>query len=497
MKKIATGKEARKKLLSGANKVANIVGSTMGAQGRNTVFGTQYHTPTVTNDGFLSGIQVQLEDGIEQLGADLINVGTGRTNTAVRAGRTTTTVLSQALINQFIYTKYPMKIRKQLLEEVELVCDMLDNMKTPIDGIDDIRHIATVASESKEIGNMIADLVQEIGVEGVVAVQESQDPSITIERVKGLQVEEGYFSPYMINTENGEAVLDDAYILITTNKIDNIRDFIPVLEKIGKTTRKLVLVCDGIDSVSLGTMIQNKMQGNFEIIAMKLPTDGKETFAQDIATVTGGKVVSPSTGIMMKDFEVEMLGRADSVVMKEKTTTFIGGKGNTAEAIAQLKSLEQSHKRDKRIANLMGGIAVIKVGASTDTEMKYLKMKIDDAVIESQAAIADGIVEGGGLALYRISNNLPKKSLLRKALKSPIRRIIKNSGANVWLTLTLIEMLEKGYDVSCGKFVNMFEAGIVDPVKVTKAVVRNAVSCAAIFITTDTVITKDYDSPKN
>lgn len=499
MKKIATGKQARKKLIKGANIVANIVGSTMGPQGRNVVFGTQYHTPTVTNDGFLSGIQVQVEDGIEQLGADLVNVGTGRTNVAVRAGRTTTTVLSQALINEYGFSKSPMQVRKKLLEEVEVVCDMLDEVKIPIEGIEDIRHIATVASESEDIGNMIADLVNEIGKEGVVMVEESQEPSITIERVKGLQVEEGYLSPYMVNNELGEAVIEDAKIFVTTNKIDNIKDFLPVIEKVvASGQRKLVIVCDGMDSVSLGTFIQNKMTGHFEVIALKLPSEGKNEMAQDIATVTGATLFSPTTGKTTKDFTVDDLGKADKVVMKEKTTTFIGGKGKTAEAIEYLKTLDQSFKRDKRIANLMGGIAVIKVGASSDTEMKYLKMKIDDAVIEAQAAIADGIVEGGGVALYRISKQLPKDFLIRKALQAPIRKIIKNSGKYPSWVLTIMDMFkDQGYDASSRTLVNMFDSGIVDPVKVTKAVVRNAVSCASIFITTDTVITKDYDTPKN
>jgi len=499
MKKIATGKEARRKLISGANKVADIVGSTMGPSGRNVVFGTQYQTPTVTNDGFLSGVQVQLEDKIEQLGADLINVGTGRTNTTVRAGRTTTTVLSQALINQYGFSKNPMRVREKLLEEVEEVCRMLDEVKIPVEGIDEIRHIATVASESEDIGRMIADLVDKIGKDGVVDVQESQEPSIIIERVKGLRVEEGYLSPYMINNERGEAVIEDAHVLVTSEKITSIKELLPTIEKIAKAgIKKLVLVCDGVDSVSLGTFIQNKMQGNFEVIAMKLPSDSKQETALDIATVTGGEVFSPSTGMMLKDFVVEDLGRADRVVMKDTSTTFIGGKGNVTDAVAHLKTLDQSYKRDKRIANLMGGVAIIKVGASTDTEMKYLRMKIDDAVSEAQAAIAEGVVEGGGVALYRISLLLPRKSLLRKALQAPVRKIIENSESNVFLTLLRLGLYsDMGYDAKSREIVNMFEKGILDPVKVTKSVLRNAVSCAGIFITTDAVISKEYETTKN
>lgn len=493
------GRDARKALIRGANKAADVITCTLGPQGRNVVFGTDFYTPTITNDGLVSIAQVKLEDPIEQLGAELIMMSTGKTNSNVGDGTTTTTTIAQALINQYGHVKNPMSIRSRLTIEAQEVAQRLEVLAIPIDSDEQIRQIATISSESEEIGALVADVVKKVGKDGVVVVQESQGTQTEVEIVNGLKTEQGYLSPYMINTEKGEAYMEDCPIVITTERIENIKAFIPFLENlVGKTgERRFVLVCDGVDAVTLGTIVANKGEfyksggaKAFEINVMKLPNN-KDELAQDIATITGGTVISNATGVTFKSFDPEtMLGRADKVTMKSDSSTFQGGKGTKIkEAVEKLKQLPPSNQLNARIANLLGGIAVIKVGGTTDTEMKYKKLKIDDAVNATAAAIADGVVEGGGAMLYKLSHDFP---LLKKAMQSPLRQIMKNAEKNIPLTLLLLSMSpEKGYDAYNDRFVDLLEEGIIDPVKVTRNAILNAVSTAGIFITTNVAISKD------
>lgn len=502
MKHIKLGNKAREALRRGANKAADVITCTLGPRGMNVVYGTEYYTPTVTNDGLISIAQVKLDDPIEQMGAELIMMSTGKTNTNVGDGTTTTTTIAQTLINQYGETKNPMDMRNRLTEEAERVTERLKELAIPIETDEQIRQIATISAESEEIGDLVADVVKKVGKDGVVVVQESQSSSTEVEIVNGMKTEEGYLSPYMVNTEKGEALIEDAPVIVTTERIDSVKNFIPFLENlVGKTgERRFVLVCDGLDAVTLGTIIANKAEfyksggaKAFEINVMKLPVNHKEEVAQDIATITGGTVISSSTGVTFKTFDpTTMVGRCDKVTMKSDSTTFVGGKGTKIkEEIEKLRQLPETPRRNSRIANLSGGVALIKVGASTDTEMKYLKLKIDDAVNATAAAIADGVVEGGGMTLYRLSHEFP---LLKKGMQAPLKQIMKNAGKN-WLQryvlLTLLNRSTKGYDAKNDTTVDLIERGIIDPVKVTINAIRNATSTAGIFITTNVAISKE------
>lgn len=499
MKKILLGNKAKKSLIAGANKASDMVTRTLGPQGRNAVFGADYYTPTITNDGKTVIFQVKLDDPIEQIGAELVMMSTGKTDSNVGDGTTTTTTIAQKLINQYGYSKNPMKIRNILQKELEGVLEALDEATLKIETDEQIEAIATVASESSEIGKLVANVVKKVGKDGVVMVQESTGADTEVEIVNGLKTNEGYMSPYMVNTEKGEAYMEEAPIIVTTEKIESVRAFIPFLENLVKSTgeRKFILVCSGLDATTLGTIIANKAEfyktggtKAFEINVMKLHN---ENMAQDIATVTGAKLISPSTGITFKSFDPKtMLGRCDKVTMKSHSTTFIGGHGDTREAVEQLRNLPETPERNSRIANLVGGVALIKVGASTDTEMKYLKLKIEDAVNATTAAISDGIVEGGGAMLHSLSHQFP---YLGRAMRAPLEQIIRNTGKSVWWTMFKLSFSKgKGYDAKTDTFVDLLDAGIIDPVKVTKNAIINAVSTAGIFITTDVAISKNYDS---
>ena len=541
-KQIKFNEDARQELKKGVDKLTDAVRITLGPKGRNVVLDKGFGTPSITNDGVTVAKEIELEDKFQNMGAELIKEVAEKTNDIAGDGTTTAVVLAQAMIEEGLKNVTagtdPLGIKKGIDKAVTATIEALNKIKKPVNDKKEIEQVATIASEDKEVGKLLSDIMEEVGKDGVVTVEESQTFGLSKELVEGMQFDNGYISPYMItNTERMEAEYKEPLILITDQKISAINDILPILEKLIQAGKKsLVIIAEEIEGEALATLVVNKLRGIFNALAVKAPGygDRRKEMMQDIAIITGGKVISEETGLKLENTDLNMLGQADKIISTKEKTTIIGGKGEKSEIekrIKQIKTqLEQvegsrsafdSEKLQERLAKLSGGVAVIKVGAATETEMKYKKLKIEDALNATRAAIEEGIVPGGGAALIKaaymldelINENLSEEekigiNIVKKALISPLRQIAENAGIkDISIIVDDVQKKEHtniGYDFTKTDFtdikrgrVDMLEAGIVDPVKVTRSALQNAASMASIFLTTEAVITDIPEEKKD
>lgn len=532
-KEVIFGEEVKKKLQKGVDTVANAVKVTLGPRGRNVILDKGYGGPTVTNDGVSIAKEVVLKDKFENMGAEIVKEVANKTNELAGDGTTTATVLTQALftegLKQTTMGVNAMAVRAGMEQAAKDVVEALRSMATPIANIEEIKQAATISAENAEIGEKIAETIDKVGKDGVVTVEESQSFGIETEFTEGMEFDRGYVSPYMVtNPERMEAEYKNAQILVTDKKISSIQEILPLLEKIAQTGKKeLVIIADEIEGEALTTFVINKLKGGFSVLGIKAPGygDRKKEVLQDIAITTGGQLVTDDLGIKLENVELTQLGKADRIVSTKDNTVIVGGQGDKDEIknrVVALRAQEEAStsKFDKekiaeRIAKLSGGVAVIKVGAATETEMKYLKLKIEDAVNATKAAIEEGIVPGGGTSLVRAAfmvekDVLSKKDLSReeligykivlKALEEPLRQIADNTGKDEGAVI--VQKVKDaggnaGYDAYNGEMVSdMIKAGIIDPVKVERAGVQHSVSAAAILLTTECAIADEPEENK-
>ena len=513
----------------GIDHLAEAVKITLGPKGRNVILGKSFGSPQITNDGVTIAKEIELEDKFENMGAELVKEVASKTNDLVGDGTTTSVILTQAIINEGL--KYAtagvnvISLKHELERALDNVKNKLQELAKPVKNKDEIVQVATISSESEELGKIIAEAVEVVGKDGAVTVEESQGTGIEKEIVKGMQFDRGYVSPYMVtNSERMEAVIDDPYILITDKKISSIQDILPVLEKIAKTGRKeLVIIAEEVEGDALATLVVNRLRGAFSALAVKAPGfgDRRKEMLEDIATVTGGKVISEEIGLKLESTELSMLGHARRVVSDKDNTTIVGGKGKKEEIEKRIKQIRaqmekttsdyDKEKLQERLAKLSGGVAVIRVGAATETEMKYIKLKIEDAVAATKAAMAEGIVPGGGIALFKVALILEDgwnraqdvsmerqaaRAIVLRALEEPMAQIASNCGKRAGeITSKIKEKISAdaksnaGYEAVNDKIVNdMIKEGIVDPVKVVRAAFENALSVGAMFLTTESAI---------
>ncbi|KKT74933.1 MAG: 60 kDa chaperonin [Parcubacteria group bacterium GW2011_GWB1_44_7] len=536
-KKIIYNEDARKALKRGVDKVADAVKITIGPRGRNVVFDRGYGAPTITNDGVSIAKEITLKDKFENMGAEIVKEVASKTNDVAGDGTTTSVILTQTIFSEGLRQTglgaNAMAIRGGIEKATELVVKTLKEIAKPIKGKEEIRQVAAISSENEEVGKIIADTIDKVGKDGVVTVEEAQTIGVDSEVVEGLEFDKGYVSPYMItNAERMEAEYRDPLILITDKKISGIKEILPLLEKLATTGKKdLVIIAEEVEGEALTTFVLNKLRGAFNVLAVKAPGygDRKKDLLGDIAVTVGAKVVSEELGIKLENIEIKMLGQARRVVANKDKTVIVGGKGKKPEIEARLISLKKQkesldskydiEKLDERIAKLSGGVAVIRVGAATETEMKYLKLKIEDAVNATKAAIAEGIVAGGGVAFIRAAGkasdwlerekakgkNFTKEfevgfQIVIKALESPLRQIAVNAGkddGSVIVEKIRVAKGNAGYDALKDEMVSdMMLAGIIDPVKVTRSGLENAASAAAILLTTEAAIADEPEEKK-
>ena len=532
-KQLKFDEQARQELKKGVDELASAVKVTLGPRGRNVVLDKGFGTPTITNDGVTIAKEIELEEKFQNMGAELIKEVAEKTNDVAGDGTTTAVVLAQAIVEEGLKNvtagSDPLGIKKGIDKAVKATIESLNKIKKPVKAKKEIAQVATIASEDEEVGNMIADVMEEVGKDGVVTVEESQTFGLSKELVEGLQFDKGYISPYMITSaERMEAEYKEPYILLTDQKISAINDILPLLEKLTQAGKKeLVIIADEVEGEALATLVVNKLRGIFNALAVKAPGfgDRRKEMLEDIATVTGGKVISEDVGLKLENAELNMLGEANKVIATKENTTIVGGKGNKAEIEDRVKQIKvQLEKNDsefdkeklqERLAKLAGGVAVIKVGAATETEMKHKKFKIEDALNATRAAIDEGIVPGGGVALIKAVYSMDEFfegqfseeekigiNIIKKALVSPLRQIAENAGVKD--ISIIIDDIKKGdnigYDftktdsknLKKGR-VDMMEAGIIDPLKVVRSALENAASMASVFLTTESAIT---DIPK-
>ncbi|MEK7510969.1 MAG: chaperonin GroEL [Patescibacteria group bacterium] len=529
-KQILFGEEARKGIHEGLSKAAKAVKVTLGPRGRNVVLEKSYGGPRITNDGVSIAKEISFKDRFENMGAEIVKEVASKSNDSSGDGTTTSVVLLEALVNEGLASltrgANAMGIRNGMEQARDAAIKELAKMARPVEGTEDIRQVATISAESEELGRIIAETVEKVGKNGVVTVEESQGMDLSYEVVEGMQIDKGYVSAYMVtNPERMEAEMKDAPILLTDKKISSVQEILPLLEKVAQTGRKdLVIIADDIEGEALTTFVVNKLRGTFNVLAIKAPGygDKKKEQLADIAAIVGGEVISSDMGHSFEKAELSMLGRASRVVAAKDQTVIVGGKGKKADIEARISQLQaiaeqttskfDKEKLEERVAKLSGGVAVIRVGAATETEMKYLKDKIDDAVKATKASIEEGIVPGGGTALAKVSRALRVEDwefdtkdeemgfrIVGRALTAPLRQILANAGTEDGSAI--VERVQEakgfaGYDALKGEEVpDMVAAGIIDPVKVTRNAVENAVSAAAILLTTEAAIA-DIPEPK-
>lgn len=530
-KQIIFGEDARKKLQKGVNTVADAVKATIGPRGRNVVLDKTYGGPTITNDGVSIAKEITLEDKYENIGAEIIKEVANKTNDAAGDGTTTSVIMTSAIMNEGMkHTTMganALGIKHAIEKSSNEAVEYLQKIAKPIKNKEEVKQVATISAESEEMGKIIAETIDKVGEDGVVTVEEARTLGVTSEIAQGLEFSQGYISPYMVtNSERMEAEFENPAILVTDKKISVVKDVLPLLEDMAKTGQKdLVIIADDVDGEALATFVVNKLRGTLNVLAIKAPGfgDNKKEMLDDIATMVGATVISDDIGLDFEKADISALGKADRVVSKKDNTVIVGGKGkkkDVTDKINQIKSrienTENKFDKDRlteRLAKLSGGVAVIKVGASTETEMKYLKLKIEDAVNATKAAIAEGIVVGGGSSLAKaskaVNENLEKNfgkmseeekigyKIVIKALQEPLKQIAVNAGkddGSVIVKQVMDGKVTSGYDALNDKIVdNMLTTGIIDPVKVTRTALQNAASAVGILLTTEVAIT---DNPK-
>ena len=519
-KQILFGEDARKALQSGVDQLADTVKITLGPRGRNVVLDKKFGAPLITNDGVTIGKEIELDDPFENMGAQLVKEVSTKTNDVAGDGTTTATLLAQALVREGMKNvaagANPMAIKKGIEDAVNAVVDDVVAHSKKVSGSEDIASAATISAGNETIGKLIAEAMEKVSAAGVITVEEAKTAETYSEVVEGMQFDRGYITPYMCtDTEKMEAVIDDAYLLITDKKISNIQDLLPLLEKILQAGKKLVIIAEDVEGEALSTLIVNKLRGTFTCVAVKAPGfgDRRKEMLQDIAILTGGQVVSEEVGLELKDATMDMLGRARQVKVQKENTIIVDGMGDpteiknrVAQIRAQIENTTSDFDREKlqeRLAKLAGGVAVIKVGAATEVEMKEKKLRIEDALSATKAAVEEGLVSGGGVALINASRALEELAdkaegdiktgmkIVLRALEEPVRQIALNAGMEGSVIIDKIRSANKenyGYDFAKGEYTDMFKAGIVDPTKVTRSALQNAASVAAMILTTESLV---------
>ncbi len=523
-KEILFGENARKALERGVNQLADTVKVTLGPKGRNVVLEKKFGAPLITNDGVTIAKEIELEDPYENMGAQLIKEVASKTNDIAGDGTTTATLLAQALVREGLKNvaagANPMIVKKGIARAVDLCVESIKDDSKKVSGKQDIARVAAISAADETVGELIADAMEEVSEDGVITVEESKTSKTEKEVVKGMQFDRGYLSPYMVtDTDKMEAVLDDPFILITDKKISNIQEILPLLEQVVQQGAKLLIIAEDIEGEALTTLVVNKLRGTFVCVGVKAPGfgDRRKAMLQDIAILTGGTVVSDELGLELKETTFEQLGRAHQVKVTKENTVIVDGYGSAEEVrdrVAQIRheydestSEFDREKLQERLAKLAGGVAVIKVGAATETEMKEMKLRIEDALAATKAAVEEGIVAGGGTAYLHATKKIAElvetlegdektgAKIVLKALEEPLKQICVNAGVEGAVVVEAVKNAETGvgYNALTGKYVNMIEEGIVDPAKVTRSALQNAASVAAMVLTTESLVA---DKPK-
>ncbi|WP_371069329.1 chaperonin GroEL [Sediminibacillus sp. JSM 1682029] len=516
-KEIKFSEDARRAMLRGVDTLANAVKVTLGPKGRNVVLDKKFGSPLITNDGVTIAKEIELEDHFENMGAQLVSEVASKTNDVAGDGTTTATVLAQAMIREGLKNvasgANPVGVRRGIEQAVEVATEELRKISKPIEGKDSIAQVAAISSGDDEVGKLIAEAMERVGNDGVITIEESKGFNTELEVVEGMQFDRGYASPYMVTDQDKmEAVLEDPYILITDKKISNIQEVLPVLEQVVQQGKPLLMIAEDVEGEALATLVVNKLRGTFNAVAVKAPGfgDRRKAMLEDIATLTGAEVVTEDLGLDLKNTSIEQLGRASKVVVTKDNTTVVEGSGDPEKIsarVAQIRAqVEEStsefdtEKLQERLAKLAGGVAVIKVGAATETELKERKLRIEDALNSTRAAVEEGIVAGGGTALVNIYNAVKGLTLtgdeetgsniVLRALEEPVRQISHNAGLEGSIIVERLkgEKVGVGYNAASGEWVDMVESGIVDPTKVTRSALQNAASVAAMFLTTEAVV---------
>ena len=515
------GEESRRKLLAGVDKLADTVKITLGPKGRNVLIERSYGSPLITNDGVSIAKEIELEDQVENMGAQLVKEVATKTNDVAGDGTTTATLLTQAIVREGFKNvtagANPMVLKKGISGAVEVAVEYLKNSAVKVDDKESVAQVASVSAGDREIGELISEAMEKVGTDGVITVEESRSLGTTLDVVEGMQFDRGYLSPYMAaNSEKMEAVLDNPYILLTDKKISNIQDLVPLLEDIMKSGKKLLIVADDVDGEALATLVVNKLRGTLDVVAVKAPGfgDRRKAMMEDIAILTGGTVISEELGYELKEATVDMLGKAGTVKVNKDHTVIVNGAGGKAEIEERVEKIKgeiedstsdfDREKLQERLAKLVGGVAVINAGAATETELKDKKLRLEDALNATRAAVEEGIVAGGGTSLicaidkvseYAESLDGDMKTGARivvRALEEPVRQIAENAGYEGSVIVAKVKESNKGigFNAATEEYVDMIEAGIVDPVKVTRSALQNASSVAGMLLTTEAGISE-------
>ncbi len=518
-KEIKYGAEARKALEEGVNKLANTVKVTLGPKGRNVVLDKSYGTPLITNDGVSIAKEIELEDSFENMGAQILKEVATKTNDVAGDGTTTATVLAQAMVNEGMKNlaagANPIILRKGMKKATDVAVEAIQGMSSKVSSKEQIARVAAISSGDDEVGNMVADAMEKVSNDGVITIEESKTMLTELDLVEGMQFDRGYISAYMAtDMDKMEAVLDDPYILITDKKISNIQEILPLLEQIVQSGSRLLIIAEDVEGEALTTLIVNKLRGTFNVVAVKAPGygDRRKEMLQDIAVLTGGSVISEELGFDLKEATMEQLGRAKSVKVQKENTIIVDGCGDKEEIAARVSQIKKQitettsdfdkEKLQERLAKLSGGVAVIRVGAATETEMKEKKLRMEDALSSTRAAVEEGIIAGGGSAYIHASKEVAKlvntlegdektgANVILKALEAPLFAIVENAGLEGAVIVNKVKESEvgTGFDAYKEEYVSMVDAGILDPAKVTRSALQNATSVASTLLTTESVV---------
>ena len=520
-KEIKYGEDARKSLLNGVNKLADTVKVTLGPKGRNVVLDKQFGSPLITNDGVTIAKEIELSDPFENMGAQLVKQVSTKTNDVAGDGTTTATVLAQSMIKEGVKNVAaggdPMAIKRGMDKAVNAAVEELKKISVPVNGKEDIARVASISANNEEVGQLISEAMEKVSKDGVITIEESKTSNTELDVVEGMQFDKGYVSPYMVtDTEKMEAIMDNPYILITDKKISNIQEILPLLEGLMQQSGKLVIVCDDVEQEALSTLVLNKLRGVLNVVAVKAPGygDKRKAMLQDMAVLTGGEVITSDLGLELKDVTIDQLGRAKQVKIQKENTIIVDGAGDKqqiADRVAQIRAQIAEEKSEfekeslqERLAKIAGGVAVIGVGAATEVEMKDKKLRIEDALSATKAAVEEGIVAGGGTAylniipeVEKVVNSLSEEEkiggkIVLKALEEPAKQIAVNAGLEPAVIVEKVKQSEKGigFNAANNTYVDMKKAGIVDPTKVSRSALQNAASIASMVLTTESIVTE-------
>jgi chaperonin GroEL len=522
---ITFDEDARRALERGMDQLANAVRITLGPKGRNVVLEKKWGAPTITNDGVSIAKEIELEDPNEKVGAELVKEVAKKTDDVAGDGTTTATVLAQAIVHEGLRNvaagANPMGIKRGIERAVELAVESIKNQSKEVEQKEEIAHVGAISAADPEIGEMIAEAVDKVGKDGVITVEESNTFGMELDLVEGMRFDKGYISPYFVtDTERMEAVLDEPYILIANSKISAVKDLLPVLEKVMQTGKPLLIIAEDVEGEALATLVVNKIRGTFRSVAVKAPGfgDRRKAMLQDIAILTGGQVISEEVGLKLENATLDLLGQARKVVVTKDDTTVVEGagkdediKGRVNQIKAEIEKTDSDYDREKlqeRLARLSGGVAVIKVGAATEVELKEKKHRIEDAVQSTKAAVEEGVVPGGGVALLNAQSSLDKvdmeadeatgAAIVRKALEEPLKQIALNAGLEGGVVVERVRSLDQGWGLNAatGEYEDLLKAGVIDPTKVTRSALQNAASIAALFLTTEAVVAEKPEKEK-